>query len=182
MSPFGLTFSQMILHTETSKLMYNWSFLFVVLHKPTAQHSYPVPLTRKRSPLILQSLYTLGARVEVNLNSTTHNKNRVFVPRNPKQSCPHPTPSHSVVSYTISILLLLQTPPPPLPCATKMHWPDIFDFRARIRNSGKICCAPPPQKKKGGGGKEMVPYAYGGCSSASPWAVKNTITKYNICT
>ena len=23
MSPFGLTFSQMILHTETSKLMYN---------------------------------------------------------------------------------------------------------------------------------------------------------------
>ena len=35
MSPFGLKFSQMILHTETSKLMYNWSFLFVVLHKPT---------------------------------------------------------------------------------------------------------------------------------------------------
>ena len=35
MSPFGLKFSQMILHTETSKLMYNWSFLFKVLHKPT---------------------------------------------------------------------------------------------------------------------------------------------------
>ena len=35
MSPFGLKFSQMILHTETSKLMYNWSFLFVVLHKLT---------------------------------------------------------------------------------------------------------------------------------------------------
>ena len=34
-SPFGLKFSQMILHTETSKLVYNWSFLFVVLHKPT---------------------------------------------------------------------------------------------------------------------------------------------------
>ena len=34
MSPFGLKFSQMILHTETTKLMYNWSFLFVVLHKP----------------------------------------------------------------------------------------------------------------------------------------------------
>ena len=31
----GLKFSQMILHTETSKLMYNWSYLFVVLHKPT---------------------------------------------------------------------------------------------------------------------------------------------------
>ena len=35
MSPFWLKFSQMILHTETSKLMYNWSFLFVILHKPT---------------------------------------------------------------------------------------------------------------------------------------------------
>ena len=35
MSPFGLKFAQMILHTETSKLVYNWSFLFVVLHKPT---------------------------------------------------------------------------------------------------------------------------------------------------
>ena len=36
MSPFELKFSQMILHTETSKPMYNyWSFLFVVLHKPT---------------------------------------------------------------------------------------------------------------------------------------------------
>ena len=38
MSLFGLKFWLMILHTETSKLMYNWSFLFVVLHK---QHSYP---------------------------------------------------------------------------------------------------------------------------------------------
>ena len=35
MSLFGLEFPQMILHTETSKLMYNWSFLFEVLHKPT---------------------------------------------------------------------------------------------------------------------------------------------------
>ena len=35
MSPLGLKFSQIILHTETSKLMYNWSFLFLVLHKPT---------------------------------------------------------------------------------------------------------------------------------------------------
>ena len=35
MSLFGLKFSQMILHTETSKLMYNWSFLFEVLHMPT---------------------------------------------------------------------------------------------------------------------------------------------------
>ena len=35
MSLFGLKFSQMILHTETSKLMNNWYFLFVVLHKPT---------------------------------------------------------------------------------------------------------------------------------------------------
>ena len=35
MSLFGLKFSQMILHIETSKLMYNSFFLFVVLHKPT---------------------------------------------------------------------------------------------------------------------------------------------------
>ena len=35
MSLFGLKLSQMILHTETSKLICNWSFLFVVLHKPT---------------------------------------------------------------------------------------------------------------------------------------------------
>ena len=34
-SPFGLKFSQMILNTETSNLMYNWSFLLGVLHKPT---------------------------------------------------------------------------------------------------------------------------------------------------
>ena len=39
MSPFGLKFSQMILHTETSKLMYNWPFLFVVLLKPTLSPS-----------------------------------------------------------------------------------------------------------------------------------------------
>ena len=37
MSPIGLKFSQMILHTETSKLMYNWSFLFVVLHNAWTQ-------------------------------------------------------------------------------------------------------------------------------------------------
>ena len=35
MSSFGLQFSQMILHPETSKPMYNWSFLFDILHKPT---------------------------------------------------------------------------------------------------------------------------------------------------
>ena len=35
MSPFGLKFSQMTLHTETSKIMCNWSFHFEVLHKPT---------------------------------------------------------------------------------------------------------------------------------------------------
>ena len=35
MSLFGLKFSQMILHTETGKLVYILSVLFVVLHKPT---------------------------------------------------------------------------------------------------------------------------------------------------
>ena len=48
MSPFGLKFSQMILHTETSKLMYNWSFLFVVLQKPTL-----LPSTFKLSEVTL---------------------------------------------------------------------------------------------------------------------------------
>ena len=47
MSPIGLKFSHMILHTETSKLMYNyWSFLFEVLHKPTL-----LPSTFKDLPL-----------------------------------------------------------------------------------------------------------------------------------
>ena len=35
MSRIGLTFSQMILHTSTSKMMNNLPFLLVVLHKPT---------------------------------------------------------------------------------------------------------------------------------------------------
>ena len=35
MSPFGLKFSQMILHTETSKTDVQLILLFVVLHKPT---------------------------------------------------------------------------------------------------------------------------------------------------
>ena len=35
MSRIGLKFSQMILHTLTSKLMNNLPFLLVVLHKPT---------------------------------------------------------------------------------------------------------------------------------------------------
>ena len=48
MSLFGLQFSQMILHTETSKLVYNnWSFLFVVLHKPTV-----LPSTFKPFPFL----------------------------------------------------------------------------------------------------------------------------------
>ena len=53
MSPFGLKFSQMILHTETSKLMYNWSFLFVVLHKPTL-----LPSTSKAVFIIFPKLET----------------------------------------------------------------------------------------------------------------------------
>ena len=50
MSLFELKFPQMILHTETSKLMYNWSFLFVVLHKPTL-----LPSTFKGSTTHLQT-------------------------------------------------------------------------------------------------------------------------------
>ena len=51
MSPFGLKFSQMILHTETSKLMYSWSFLFEVLHKPT-----PLPSTLIKEVNLMSSL------------------------------------------------------------------------------------------------------------------------------
>ena len=48
MSPFGLKFSQMILHTETSTLMYNWSFICVVLHKPTVLPSTFKIMTTQR--------------------------------------------------------------------------------------------------------------------------------------
>ena len=54
MSLFGLKFSQMILHTETSKLMYNWSFLFVVLHKPTL---LPSTFNVSMSDLFLNSIH-----------------------------------------------------------------------------------------------------------------------------
>ena len=52
MSPFGLKLSQMILHTETSKLMYNWFFLFVhvVLRKPTLFPSTFKPCFKTRPP------------------------------------------------------------------------------------------------------------------------------------
>ena len=40
MSPFGLKFSHMILHTEASKLVYNWSFVFVVLHQANTRTQY----------------------------------------------------------------------------------------------------------------------------------------------
>ena len=54
MNTFGLKFSQMILHAETSKLMYNWSFLLVVLHKPTL-----LPSTFKRSENTRVSRFTI---------------------------------------------------------------------------------------------------------------------------
>ena len=61
MSPFGLTFSQMILHTETSKLMYNWSFLFEVLHKPTL-----LPSTfNSRKPVIFSGCEAQSCRLLV---------------------------------------------------------------------------------------------------------------------
>ena len=57
MSPFGLTFSQMILHTETSKLMYNWSFLFVVLHKPTLlPNTFKVCILKSYNHFFLQNI------------------------------------------------------------------------------------------------------------------------------
>ena len=46
MSRIGLKFSQMILHTSTSKMMNNLPFLLVVLHKPTLWPStFKVPIS-----------------------------------------------------------------------------------------------------------------------------------------
>ena len=54
MSPFGLKFSQMIIHTETSKLMYNWSFLFVHwASKETYNFLEWCPLNSTASKLII---------------------------------------------------------------------------------------------------------------------------------
>ena len=52
MSLFGLKFAQKILNTETSNLIYNWSFLFAVLHKPTL-----LPSTFKVITLKMNLLY-----------------------------------------------------------------------------------------------------------------------------
>ena len=51
MSRIGLKFSQMILHTSTSKMMNNLPFLLVVLHKPTLW-----PSTFKASTVMQQLL------------------------------------------------------------------------------------------------------------------------------
>ena len=59
MSVFELKFSQMILHTETSKLMYNWSFLLVVLHKPTLLPS-TFKIFKKATVMLNLATFTLG--------------------------------------------------------------------------------------------------------------------------
>ena len=63
MSLFGLKFSQMILHTETSKLMYNWSFLFEVLHKPTLNTQYLL----NKHPSFLYMYVLKGAELKIYL-------------------------------------------------------------------------------------------------------------------
>ena len=77
MSPFRLKFAQMILHTETSKLMYNWSFLFVVLHKPTL-----LPSTFKKlecGTLILYQVEHTSVTLLENVNLVlTKIKTRIF--------------------------------------------------------------------------------------------------------
>ena len=65
MSPFGLKLLQMILHTETSKLMCNWSFLFVVLHKPTL-----LPSTFNHIPCNGKIFYTVERYKKVGYNKT----------------------------------------------------------------------------------------------------------------
>ena len=57
---------QMILHTETSKLMYNWSFLFVVLHKPTL---LPRNFKRKRIKQYKNYKSPLSRQEEMHMDS-----------------------------------------------------------------------------------------------------------------
>ena len=76
MSPFGLKFSQMILHTETSKLMYNWSYLFVVLHKPTL---LPSTFNITWETLYLESLMNLD-----NILTTLEVENKTKMPTWPR--------------------------------------------------------------------------------------------------
>ena len=65
-SLFGLKFSQMILHIETSKLMYNWSFLLVVLHKPTLLPStFNLNCTGERGAQDLVCEHLVVAKVNV---------------------------------------------------------------------------------------------------------------------
>ena len=75
-SPFGLKFSQMILHTETSKLMYNLSFLFVVLHKPTLLPSTFNSIILIISTLILTRMIMMIFKsiINVKVQPLYHNK------------------------------------------------------------------------------------------------------------
>ena len=64
--------------------------------------------------------------------------------------------------------------PPPPPCAAKMHCPNIFDFRARRRDSGKkkLCPPPPPPPT------EMVPYAYDSWYCLILWNQVDSLPKH----
>ena len=78
MSLFGLKFPQMILNTETSKLMYNWSFFSVVLHK---QHSYPLPFImhyQLSGPGSPSGLLSLGVHIYLSNCSLTERKIFLF--------------------------------------------------------------------------------------------------------
>ena len=64
MNPFGLKFSQMILHTETRKRMYIWSFLFVVLQKPTLLPS-TVKILKKIVQYTIYTIFELSSKYKV---------------------------------------------------------------------------------------------------------------------
>ena len=78
MSPFGLKFSQMILHTDTNKLMYNWSFLFVVLHKPTLLpstfNSFPPPLFWQYNDFLFLFVWYPQSQTTLTTNDIVINK------------------------------------------------------------------------------------------------------------
>ena len=99
-SPFGLKFSQMILHTETSKLMYNWYFLFVVLYKPTLLPSIPLILYCKNIYICILNLYSRIMQKSNNLVPVDHGMSFAAMP-----SCLPPATPHTNTFFSLFSLL-----------------------------------------------------------------------------
>ena len=81
------------------------------------------------------------------------------------------TPSISFVSHTPSLSSKELLSSHPLPMCDKMHCPNIFDYRAMMRDS-RIPPPPPPPA-------EMVPYAYVAYGSRGNCLKDTIMFKYN---